>query len=209
MNGYFALIVGALLSYLIGSIPSAVWIGKKFHNTDVREHGSGNAGATNTFRVLGKRTGSIVLILDIFKGFIVTLLSNYFQPGSFDQEVQYKLLFGICAVLGHIFPIYVGFRGGKGIATLLGLVIGLHPLMALICLLIFITTLLFSHYVSLSSMLATISFPITAIWGPVEHSVWLIAFGAAASIMVILTHRANIQRLINGNENETYLFQRK
>jgi glycerol-3-phosphate acyltransferase PlsY len=209
MNGYFALIVGALLSYLIGSIPSAVWIGKKFHNTDVREHGSGNAGATNTFRVLGKRTGSIVLILDIFKGFIVTLLSNYFQPGSFDQEVQYKLLFGICAVLGHISPIYVGFRGGKGIATLLGLVIGLHPLMALICLLIFITTLLFSHYVSLSSMLATISFPITAIWGPVEHSVWLIAFGAAASIMVILTHRANIQRLINGNENETYLFQRK
>jgi len=113
-----------LLAYLIGALPSSVWIGMKFYNTDVREHGSGNAGATNTFRVLGKRAGIIVLILDILKAWIaVTLLSSL----SGNLNIEFKLALGLVAVLGHIFPIYIGFRGGKGIASLLGVIIAIQP----------------------------------------------------------------------------------
>ena len=129
-----------ILSYLTGAFPSAVLIGKIFFKTDVREFGSGNAGATNTFRVLGKKAGIPVLILDIFKGwlavnyiFFISSLSN-----NLDLVFEQQLVFGIAAVIGHLFPIYTGFRGGKGIATLLGLLVGIQPAAALLSSLVFI-----------------------------------------------------------------------
>jgi glycerol-3-phosphate acyltransferase PlsY len=198
------------ISYLLGSIPSAVWIGKRFHGTDVREHGSGNAGATNTFRVLGKKTGTAVLMADVLKGYASSLLVLFLPLDNYEQLTQYRLLFGAFAVLGHIYPLFAQFKGGKGIATLLGVVIGLNPLLASISVGIFLMVLMTTHYVSLGSMLATIAFPLFALWLPFVHrSFWLIGFGVLASLMVVLTHRKNIERLLAGNESKTYLFQRK
>ena len=151
-----------LLSYLTGATPSAVWIGKIFYNTDVREYGSGNAGATNTFRVLGIRAGIPVLILDILKGSLAVLYI-YLIPdlSSFSLELvfEHKLAFGISAVVGHLFPVYTGFRGGKGIATMLGVLIALHPLAAFFSFCIFLFVFFISRYVSLASIVASIAFP--------------------------------------------------
>ena len=125
----FEIIILVLLSYLTGAFPSAVWVGKVFYNIDVREYGSGNAGATNTFRVLGKRAGFPVLFMDIFKGWLVVNYVYFISDVAlFNNELLFesKLVFGISAVIGHLFPVYTGFRGGKGIATMLGLLIGLH-----------------------------------------------------------------------------------
>ena len=147
-----------LAAYILGSIPSAVWIGRVFYGIDVREYGSGNAGATNTFRVLGKKAGIPVMIIDILKGYaavqLATIIGSYL-PGT-QQFVNFKLTLGVAALLGHIFPVLAGFRGGKGIATLLGIVSGVHPPAALICAGIFVITLLASNYVSLSSMISSV-----------------------------------------------------
>ena len=200
----------AFVSYLFGSIPSAVWMGRRFHGIDVRAHGSGNAGATNTFRVLGKKTGIAVLIADVTKGYASSLLVLFLPLDTYEQLVQFRLLFGAFAVLGHIYPIFVQFKGGKGIATLLGVVIGLHPVLALICVGVFLMVLITTHYVSVGSMLATIAFPLFTYWLPsVQRSAWLMGFGIVASVLVVFTHRKNIQRLLAGNESKTYLFQRK
>ena len=117
-----------LLAYLTGAFPSAVWLGKRFYSIDVREFGSGNAGATNTFRVLGKKAGIPVLLMDIFKGWLSVNYINFLSivPTSVENKFEIQLVFGVAAVIGHLFPIYTGFRGGKGIATLLGLLIALH-----------------------------------------------------------------------------------
>lgn len=200
----------AFVSYLFGSIPSAVWMGRRFHGIDVRAHGSGNAGATNTFRVLGKKTGIAVLIADVTKGYASSLLVLFLPLDTYEQLVQFRLLFGAFAVLGHIYPIFAQFKGGKGIATLLGVVIGLHPVLALICVGVFLMVLITTHYVSVGSMLATIAFPLFTYWLPsVQRSAWLMGFGIVASVLVVFTHRKNIQRLLAGNESKTYLFQRK
>ena len=127
-----------LLAYFIGAIPSSVWIGKKFYNIDVREHGSGNAGATNTFRVIGKKAGVIVLLLDILKAWFTTAILSMLAN---NQSIDYMLALGLVSVLGHVFPIYIGFRGGKGIASLLGVIIAIHPLASLYSIIVFITTL--------------------------------------------------------------------
>lgn len=199
-----------LLSYLLGSIPSAVITGKAYHGVDVREHGSGNAGATNTFRVLGKKTGSLVLFLDAVKGItavsLVHLLGNV-TPGS-ERFINLQLLFGIMAVVGHIFPIFASFKGGKGIATLLGMVIGIHYLLALACIGLFLTVLFLTRYVSLSSILATLSFPLFAIFVFKQDEPLLIAFGVCASLLVILTHQKNIKKLLNGEENKAKLLKK-
>lgn len=200
----------AFVSYLFGSIPSAVWMGRRFHGIDVRAHGSGNAGATNTFRVLGKKTGIAVLLADVTKGYASSLLVLFLPLDTYEQLVQFRLLFGAFAVLGHIYPIFAQFKGGKGIATLLGVVIGLHPVLALICVGVFMMVLITTHYVSVGSMLATIAFPLFTYWLPsVQRSAWLMGFGIVASVLVVFTHRKNIQRLLAGNESKTYLFQRK
>jgi len=146
-----------ILAYLIGSVPTAVWIGKRFYSIDVREHGSGNAGATNTFRVLGKKAGIPVLLIDIFKGFVavnLVYLQSKFGVDDVIPLTNLKLAFGFASVIGHVFPIFAGFRGGKGIASLLGILLAIHPAGALCALGIFLLVLLTTKYVSLGSMMS-------------------------------------------------------
>jgi glycerol-3-phosphate acyltransferase PlsY len=204
------ILIGVILSYLIGSMPTALWVGKAFYGIDIREHGSGNSGATNTFRVLGKKAGSMVLIIDILKGLTAASLVRYcyfLDPGSV-RYVNIQLLFGLVSVLGHIFPIYCQFKGGKGIATLLGMIIGIHYLSALACVMLFIIVLFSTRYVSLSSMLAAVAFPLFAIVIYKNEEPLFVAFGIAAAIMVILTHQKNIARLVEGTENKAKLLKK-
>ena len=193
-----------LLAYLTGAFPSAVWVGKTFYKIDVREFGSGNAGATNTFRVLGKKAGIPVLIMDIFKGWLsvnyISFLTNI--PQSAEAVFETQLAFGIAAVIGHLFPIYTGFRGGKGIATLLGLLIGLHAVAALYSILVFVIVFLISKYVSLGSIIASIAFPILVILilGSTNASLNLFAF--FVPILSLITHQKNIERLLRSEETK-------
>ena len=193
-----------LLAYLTGAFPSAVWVGKTFYKIDVREFGSGNAGATNTFRVLGKKAGIPVLIMDVFKGWIcvnyISFLTNI--PQTVEAVFEIQLAFGIAAVIGHLFPVYTGFRGGKGIATLLGLLIGLHFVAALYSILVFVIVLITSKYVSLSSLIASIAFPIfvVLILGSTNLSLNLFAF--FVPILSLITHQKNIERLLRGVETK-------
>src|ERR1700712_5052576 len=148
-----------ILAYLCGSIPTAVWIGLAFYDIDVREYGSGNAGATNTFRVLGKKAGIPVMLLDILKGWTATNLAYFIgvsTTGAYNSTAytNYALALGIAAVMGHLFPIFAGFRGGKGIATLFGMVLAINLSAALLCVIVFVIVLLLTRYVSLSSMTA-------------------------------------------------------
>ncbi|WP_207436265.1 glycerol-3-phosphate 1-O-acyltransferase PlsY [Sabulibacter ruber] len=195
-----------LLAYLIGAIPTAVWVGKRFYGIDVRQHGSGNAGATNTFRVLGKKPGSIVMAVDIFKGWAATSLANLLVLwGAIDEDqlIMFKLILGVVAVIGHIFPVYVGFKGGKGVATLMGMVLAVHLPVALLCLGVFITVLMFTSYVSLSSMLAAIAFPLFLLLPMFKtDDTLLLIFGVFIAVMVVLTHKKNINRLLQGVESK-------
>lgn len=197
-------------AYLLGSIPTSVWYGIGYFGIDVRQHGSGNAGATNTFRVLGKRAGTIVMLIDILKGWTATclaLLLYYFNEISTDQLLTYKIVFGLIAIVGHIFPVFVKFKGGKGVATLLGMVLAVHGELALVCITIFIFTLLASQFVSLSSMLATLAFPVFSLLGFFgQPDPLLVAFGFAMFILVVLSHQKNIGRLLKGNESRVDLF---
>ena len=205
------IILLAIIAYLLGSMPSSIWAGKAYFGIDVREHGSGNAGATNTFRVLGKQVGIIVLFLDIVKGVTAASLVHYLpfvQPGT-DWFINLQLLFGLMAVVGHIFPIFEDFRGGKGIATLFGMLIGIHYMLALSIMALFVVVLLLTKYVSLSSILAAVSFPILTIFVFKRDEPLFIAFGVAAAVMVVLTHKKNISRLLNGEESKAKLFKSK
>jgi glycerol-3-phosphate acyltransferase PlsY len=202
--------VGVIVSYLIGSMPTALWVGKAFYGLDIREHGSGNSGATNTFRVLGKKAGSAVLLIDIIKGLTAASLVRYLafvEPGTI-KFVNLQLLFGLSSVLGHIFPIYSKFKGGKGIATLVGMVLGIHYLSALACIMLFVVILFSTRYVSLSSILAALAFPLIAVLVYKNEEPMFIAFGIAAAIMVVLTHQKNIVRLVSGNENKAKLLKK-
>ena len=195
----------ALLAYLTGAFPSAVWVGKTFYNTDVREYGSGNAGAANTFRVLGRGAGIPVLFMDIFKGWLavnyICLIDN---ASSLSNELVFEnqLAFGIAAVIGHLFPIYTGFRGGKGIATMLGLLIGLHFQAAFFSFCVFILVFLISKYVSLSSMIASIFFPFFLMFFLNSTNVPLNLFAIFVPILSLITHQKNIERLIRGEETK-------
>jgi glycerol-3-phosphate acyltransferase PlsY len=187
-------IISLILAYLIGSVPSAVWIGRTFYDIDVREYGSGNAGATNTFRVLGFKAGSIVLLMDIAKGFVAV----HFLPKIL---ADYPLM-------GHIFPVYVGFRGGKGVATMLGILIGVHPQAALVCIDVFLVVFLTTRYVSLSSMTAGIAFPVTImVFYSTNTNINL--FSLAVAIMVLITHQRNIERLMAHEESKVNIFGKK
>ena len=208
------LIAGGLLAYLIGSIPTAVWFGKMVHGVDVREHGSGNPGATNTFRVLGKRAGTIVMLVDICKGLLATFIAVILlRIGILPEEkiIIAKLVYGMVAVFGHIFPVFLRFRGGKGVATLLGMMIGIQPWVALISALIFVTILLTTKYVSLSSMVGALSFPLMLVFIPRFQSgePILVAFGFFLALVVIWSHHKNIKRLLQGEENKTHLIKKK
>jgi len=199
-----------LLAYLIGSVPSAVWIGQAMYGIDVREYGSGNAGATNTFRVLGKGAGIPVLLMDISKGYLALQLAQFFGhylPGT-QQYVNFKLALGIAALLGHIYPVLAGFRGGKGVATLLGILLGVQPAAALICAGIFLLVLLFSKYVSLGSMLAALAYPFVIMLVFKETIPSVNIFAMSVSILVLITHQKNIERLLRGTESKVYLLSK-
>lgn len=195
-------------AYLLGSIPSAVWIGKKYYGIDVREYGSKNAGATNTLRVLGRRAALPVFALDVLKGFVaVTLAHLAGYPHGSDQVFNLKIALVAAAVLGHIFPVFAGFRGGKGVATLAGAVLGVYPPAVLLCLATFLVVLMISHYVSLSSMTAGVMFPIYIVVFFRETYWPLILFGCVIALLLIITHRKNIRRLIAGTESKIYLWK--
>jgi glycerol-3-phosphate acyltransferase PlsY len=210
INEVSLILLGAGVSYLIGSMPTALWVGKAFFGLDIREHGSGNSGASNTFRVLGKKAGIAVLLIDVIKGLTAASLVRYFsfvELGSI-RYVNLQLLFGLSAVVGHIFPIYAKFKGGKGIATLLGMLIAIHYLSALVCMGLFLGTLFSTRYVSLSSILTAVAFPFIAVFLYKNEEPMFVAFGIAAALMVVLTHQKNIKRLVAGNENKAKLLKK-
>lgn len=203
-----------ILAYLFGSIPTAVWIGQAFYNVDVREYGSGNAGATNTFRVLGKKAGIPVMLLDILKGWTATNLAYVIgvsTTGPYNSVafVNYELALGIAAVMGHLFPVFAGFRGGKGIATLFGMILAINLPAALLCVCVFIVTLLITRYVSLSSILAGFTYPlgVTFIFPVYIKSV--IIYGMCICVLILVTHQKNIERLLKGKESKVNLFKKK
>lgn len=207
-----SVIVLAICAYLLGSIPSAVWIGKRYYGIDVREHGSKNAGTTNTLRVLGRRAAIPVFAIDFMKGFFAVHLSSLlaYDPNidsGFIINVKIGLVFA--AVLGHIFPIFAGFRGGKGVATIAGAVVGIYPPAIILCLIVWFFSLMITHYVSFSSMLAGVMYPIFIMISPrTNHSISLIIFSMIVAILLIYTHRKNIKRLMAGEESKIYIFQR-
>ncbi|HAO6013150.1 TPA: glycerol-3-phosphate 1-O-acyltransferase PlsY [Listeria monocytogenes] len=188
------LILLSLLAYVIGSIPSGLWIGKIFYKKDIRDFGSGNLGATNSFRVLGIKAGSIVTVMDILKGTVATLLPYFFQ---LNVDHHFWLLTGAFAIIGHSFPLFAGFRGGKAVATSAGVILAYAPLLFVAALVVFLVTLKLSKYVSLSSMIGALAALISSFF----MGDWiLIILVACIATFVIWRHRANITRIRNGEE---------
>jgi glycerol-3-phosphate acyltransferase PlsY len=204
-------LITVISAYLIGSVPTAVWVGRYFYNLDLREHGSKNAGATNTFRVLGKKPGIIVLVVDVLKGAgascVPYLLINNWQFYH-EELINLQVVASIGAVFGHIFPIFAQFRGGKGVATSLGVIIGIQPLAALICLAVFLVVFISSRFVSLGAITAAVFFPFIVRFVICEKSMTLFIFSLVLSFLVIIAHRKNIVRLLKGSENKMNLFKK-
>lgn len=199
-----------VLAYLIGSIPTAVWVSKKIYGIDIREHGSGNAGATNTFRILGSKAGTGVMIIDMLKGFLAVKLSLLSVFAWYSEPfVTLQIVLGLAAVLGHIFPIWADFRGGKGIATLFGMILGIQPLVAVSLIGVFLLMLFLTRYVSLSSISASIAFPLLILFIFREPEISYRVFAIATACLVVLTHHKNINRLLNGNESKVPLFRKR
>ena len=193
-----------ILAYLLGSIPTSVWAGKIFHGIDVREHGSGNAGATNVIRVLGWKTGIPVMIVDVGKGWLAAYLPVQLilaEPGS-GQLTTLQILTGLTSIVGHIFPVFAGFRGGKGVGSTFGVLLALHPLLTLSCLGVFLASLFITGYVSVSSMTAGLAFPILLFTVFDTPSLMFKFFSVFVAVALILTHRKNIRRLLNGEESK-------
>jgi glycerol-3-phosphate acyltransferase PlsY len=197
------------ISYLVGSIPASVWVGKWFFKLDIREHGSGNAGSTNAIRVLGARAGVPVLFFDIMKGFGVVQLAwlTDIDTGS-DYFITFRLMLGVAAAIGHMLPVYVNFRGGKGVATFFGMLLAVVPLPTAIVLGVFMLTLLVSRYVSVSSMIAALAFPVFIILVFDYANLYLIGFSVIVFVLLVITHRKNIIRLVKGEESKVNFLSR-
>ena len=196
-----------ILSYLLGSIPSGLIIGKAFYNTDIREHGSGNLGGTNTFRTLGKKAGLIVTSLDILKGTIATLLPYIFniQADNWPDWIAIPLICGMLAVIGHMYPIFAGFRGGKAVATSGGILLGYDPTLFIMLVTCFFIFLLLTKIVSLSSMLiAVVALIYVMFTDDISFQILIILLAA----FIFYRHRANIKRIINKTEPKVNLFKR-
>lgn len=202
MTENITLALGVLFAYLSGSIPTSVWVGRIFYGTDIRTQGSGNAGATNTMRILGWKAGVPVMIIDVLKGWFAVYLHNFFAPEAMNESslVLYKIGLASAAVVGHVFPVFAGFRGGKGIATLLGVGIALYPTAVFFVLGIFTVILLVTGFVSLSSVIASIMFPVLVIFFFNPDSVPLLILAICVGLFVPVTHRKNIVRLLHGTE---------
>lgn len=202
-------LLSIVLAYLVGSIPTAVWVSKLMFHIDIRDYGSGNAGATNTYRVLGPKWGTFVMAMDMLKGVIavkLVLLLPVYQYND-TQIVNLQIGLGLAAVVGHIFPIWAEFKGGKGVATLFGMVLGIQPNVALCCVAVFLLVLYLTRFVSLSSILASLAFPIfiLVIFNEPEHLYRI--FAIAVALMVMLTHQKNIGRLLRGSENKASILK--
>jgi glycerol-3-phosphate acyltransferase PlsY len=202
-------IISILCAYLLGSVPSAVWISKIFYNIDIREHGSGNAGTANTFRVLGAKAGIPVFIIDVLKGTLAVLLSFlFFNKDIYGLNfIEIKLILGLSALVGHIFPVFANFKGGKGVATLLGVMLIIQPLPTLCSLATFIIILLTFRYVSLSSILSGVSFPFYLIFIFKSDNISLISFSILIALILLITHHKNIKRLLEGEEPKVKIFR--
>lgn len=196
------IVVIILAAYLLGSVPSAVWLGRAFKGVDLREHGSGNAGATNAFRVLGKPIGTIVLLMDMLKGYLAVNLSHLqheIDPGS-EAWMILRIGLGFLAVCGHIFPVFAGFRGGKGVAAITGVALALHPWAALAAMGIYLLVFLIFKISALGSLAAVISYPIWIFWVFPTEFLSIRIFSIVVLALVLLTHRSNIRRLLRGEE---------
>lgn len=197
----YLLIVPA--AYLIGSIPTSVWVGRLFYKLDVRQHGSGNAGATNTIRVLGWKAGLPVFAFDVFKGWLAVKLADFIALTPMDepQMTWLKMALAAAVVLGHVFPVFAGFRGGKGVATLLGVGMALYPKTVWLVLAVFLNVLLLSGYVSLGSIVSAILFPVADLLVFNQQNPWLIGLSVFVALFIPYTHRKNIRRLVKGEES--------
>ncbi len=192
-----------ILAYLIGSIPTALIVSKRFFGIDIRDYGSGNMGATNTFRVLGSKYGTIVMAIDIFKGLVAAGLYS-FIPYYMHHELErtnFMIGLGLAAVIGHIFPIFANFKGGKGVATLFGMILAVQPVIAISCTGVFLLVLYLTRYVSLSSILAAVALPVCVLWIWNESEILYRIFALIVAIMVIFTHQKNIGRILRGVES--------
>tara|TARA_A200000113_G_C8856557_1_gene351997 strand:+ start:414 stop:1010 length:597 start_codon:yes stop_codon:yes gene_type:complete len=197
---------------MLGSIPSAVWVGKFFHGIDIREHGSKNAGATNTFRVFGNKSGTIVLAMDILKGYAaasIPLLLSHMYIGFKDEVLILQLTASFCAIMGHVFPVLAKFKGGKGVASTLGIIIAINPETAFICLGCFIVVFIVWKYVSLGAIVASVLFPFVSYFFMLEDARIMIIFSIMISLIVLFSHRKNMQRLLRGEENKMNFLKRK
>ncbi len=207
MEPYIQLILLLAFSYITGSFPTSIILGKIVKGIDIREHGSGNAGGTNVFRVLGWRPALVVVLIDVFKGWLPAAIyaTTFFQVQPINDVGVIQILCGFAAVLGHTYTIFAGFRGGKGIGTLAGMLLALFPLALPICIMVLVITLITTGYVSLSSIMATVSLPIILLIFPIiglpESSLSLLIFALLVPWFAIFTHRSNIARLRDGTEN--------
>ena len=200
-----------VLAYLIGSIPTALWVSKGFFGIDIREYGSGNSGATNTYRVLGPKWGTLVMAIDVIKGIVATslyLLLPYYVGSEWDRT-NFMIGLGLAAVLGHIFPIWANFRGGKGIATLFGMILAIQPIVAISCVGVFLVVLYLTRFVSLSSILASIAFAVFILFIFNEEETLYRGFAIAVALLVMLTHQKNISRLLKGNESKVPILKHR
>lgn len=210
MKHFIDLFLMLILAYLVGAIPTSIWVGKIFYKIDIRNFGSGNAGASNAIRVFGTPVGLFVLVFDMFKGYAAVNLIQLFSfldPAT-PQYVNVQIILGIAAVLGHIYPVYAGFRGGKGVATVFGVLLALQPFATLCAAGVFLIAFFITRYSSVGSILAGLSFPIWIIVVFKSENLQLNIFSVLVGILLIYTHRKNVVRLWNGNENKT-LFRSK
>jgi acyl phosphate:glycerol-3-phosphate acyltransferase len=196
-------VLSIFLAYLMGSIPTAVWVSKRFHSIDVREHGSGNAGATNVIRVLGWKTGAPVIIIDVAKGSLAALLPVFLNlaPPESALLINLQIIAGIAAITGHILPVFAGFRGGKGVATIFGVLLAVNFFLTLSCFGVFLAVFLTTGIVSISSMLAGIAFPMLLFFVFETPSVIFRVFSVLVAAALLITHRKNIGRLLKGEES--------
>jgi acyl phosphate:glycerol-3-phosphate acyltransferase len=205
----------ALLSYLVGSIPTSIIIGKLFYHKDPREHGSGNAGGTNAFRVFGWKAGIVVIAVDVGKGAFASLVISRLGYGGPIGEPGIQLLAGASAVVGHIWTVFAGFRGGKGVGTAAGMLLGIYPLPFAVAVLAFVVGLTTTGWVSAGSIAAAVVFPIAAwILAAVGYPIPAVLLYASIlfAALIVFTHRRNIARIVKGTENrfpKLMLFKRR
>lgn len=209
---YYCIAILIIIAYLLGSIPSAVWIGQRYFGIDIREYGSKNAGTTNVLRVLGWKACIPVFVMDFIKGFVaVTIMSllAYDENISSPMLINLKIAATVVVVLGHIFPLFADFKGGKGVATIIGAVTGIHPTIALLCFGVWVVVFMICNYVSVASMIAGCCFPVfVLIFSNVAYvrhgdlSITFIVFSFFVAVMLMWTHRKNIARLRSGTESK-------